>query len=921
MTAPQNLERDLKKAVRGEVRFDDGSRALYATDASNYRQIPTGIVLPRDTKDVMNALEVCRNHDAAVLPRGAGTSLAGQCCNVAVIFDFSRHMNRILEIDPQRKLARVQPGVILDDLQKELRPHGLMFGPDPATHNRCTFGGMIGNNACGVHSVIAGKTVDNLEVLKVLTYGGQYFETGKNFSSNAEIARQLEALQKKYAEQIRKRFPKIPRRVSGYNLDELLPENGFHVARSLVGTEGTCALFLEATVQLMEAPHSRTLVVLGYPDVFEAADDVNRILDFKPIGLEGLDEFFVRNMKKRGLHLAEIAQLPEGQSWLLVEFDAEEKAMKLAASQAAKIFKTPREQKAIWAVRESSFGASVFVPGERDTFAGFEDSAVPPAQLGKYLRDLRKLCAKYDYDVITYGHFGDGCLHTRISFDFHSQAGIQKYRAFQSDAADLVLSYGGSLSGEHGDGQTWGEFLPRMFGEEITQAFREFKKIWDPRNRMNPGKIVDAFRSDENLRLGQYATIDQEKDFARTTERCIGIGKCLKKEEGTMCPSYQVTGEEMHSTRGRAHLLHEMMRGEVIKGGWQDEHVKESLDLCLACKACKTECPVSVDVASYKAKFFSHYYNRKARPLKAYAFGYLSRWADLAAVFPQFANFFAPFLKKILGLASQRTLPKFASKSFRKTFESNKTGSEVLLWPDTFNNAFTPEILTAAVEVLEACGYRVTIPKTRLCCGRTFYDFGMLDAAKKSLQQILDQLAPQIDHGVPLVALEPSCLAVFRDELLELFPENERAKKLAQQSFSLAEFLNRDSSLVTRDSQTSDERRGTSHKVMLHGHCHQKALIGMKHEESLLARIGASCEIPDAGCCGMAGSFGYEHYSVSVAAAGRVLIPAVQKQNGKTLIVADGFSCREQVRHLTGKRPLHLAEALKTILLKPKGDL
>ncbi len=972
----------LKEKIRGEVRFDDGSRALYATDASNYRQVPIGVVIPRDVEDVIETVALCRGEGVPILTRGAGTSLAGQCCNVAVVLDLSKHLQRIVAIDPEKKEARVEPGVVLDMLREAARPYGLTFGPDPATHNRCTLGGMIGNNACGVHSVMAGKTVDNVEELEVLTYEGLRLRVGKTSEADfqkivkassrpAEIYSRLKSLAGSHADRIRARFPKIPRRVSGYNLDELLPENGFHVARSLVGTEGTCAVVLEAKVKLLPDPPVRALVILSYADVYEAGDDVPRILSAHPIGLEGLDENFILNMKKARLHWEEIAMLPEGAGWLYVEFGggSQEEVRDQSArflgetksrgrARTAKLFTNAGDQKRMWGLRESSFGATVFVPNTPDTFSGFEDSAVPPAKLGDYMRALQKLYDKYGYYAVTYGHFGDGCLHTRIGFDLKTDPGIQKYRAFLEEASDLVILFGGSLSGEHGDGQNWGALLPKMFGPELVGAFREFKSIWDPQNKMNPGKVVDSFGPEENLRLKTYPAIPQPRlhfsfaedggSFARTTERCIGIGKCLKKDEGTMCPSYMVTGEERHSTRGRARLLFEMMRGEVIQDGFRDGHVKEALDLCLACKGCVGECPVHVDMASYKAEFLSHYYQGRPRPLGAYAFGLIPWWARLASFNPGLSNALLKipslqrFVKRMIGVADEREFPRFGSETFQAWFRKRdpqkgpgpfwpKKGQapsgarRVLLWPDTFNNYFYPATAKAAVEVLEALGFQVLVPEPGLCCGRPLYDYGMLGLAKKFLKKILRSLAPALEQGIPIVGLEPSCLAVFRDDLGHLFPNDSRAKKLKESSFLFGEFV---SNVIARRPKAGEAISKvvdcfapsglamTAKKLLVHGHCHQKALMGMQAEEALLQKLGLDVKILDSGCCGMAGAFGFEkdHYEISVKIAERVLLPSVRHASDDTLVISDGFSCREQIRQLTGRKALHLAEALKLCL-------
>ncbi|HEY7215064.1 MAG TPA: FAD-binding and (Fe-S)-binding domain-containing protein, partial [Thermoanaerobaculia bacterium] len=749
----RDLADELRAAIAGEVRFDAGSRALYATDASNYRQVPIGVVVPRTIEDVVETVAVCRRRGAPVLARGGGTSLAGQCCNVAVVMDFTKHLRRIVELDAAARRARVEPGLVLDDLRDAAEKHGLTFGPDPATHNHCTFGGMIGNNSCGVHSVMAGKTDDNVEELEVLTYDGLRLRVGATSEEElqriaraggrrGEIYRRLRDLRDRYAPLIRARFPDIPRRVSGYNLPWLLLENGFHVARALVGSEGTCVTILEATVRLVPSPRHRVLVVLGYPDAYEAADHVPEILEHGPIGLEGIDDVLVEDMKKKDLHPQNVKLLPDGGGWLLIELGGEtpaeagERARRLLEAlrgkpdaPSMKVFDDPKEAKTVWTVRESGLGATARVPGEPDTWEGWEDSAVAPEKLGGYLRELRSLHRKFGYRGSLYGHFGQGCVHTRNDFDLVTAEGIAKFRAFLDEAADLVLRFGGSLSGEHGDGQSRAELLPKMFGDELMGAFHEFKAIWDPEGRMNPGKVVDAYSPVENLRLGtsyhppavrthfRYPG-DDRGSFARAGLRCVGVGECRRMHGGTMCPSYRATREEMHSTRGRARLLFEMLEGEPLRGLWRDEHVKEALDLCLSCKGCKGECPVDVDMATYKAEFLSHYYQGRLRPRSAYAFGLIYWWARAASHAPGVANFFtqAPLLrdiaKWIAGAAPERRLPAFAPIPFKKWFLKRDVaaalhGRRILLWPDTFNNYFHPETAQAAVEVLESAGYDV----------------------------------------------------------------------------------------------------------------------------------------------------------------------------------------------------------------------
>ena len=961
------LEAALRRHVRGPVRFDPGSRALYATDGSNYRQVPIGVVLPRDADDVMASVATAREFGAPILCRGGGTSLAGQCTNVAVVLDFSKYMASILEIDPGRRIARVEPGVILDDLRAAAEQHHLTYGPDPATHDHCTLGGMIGNNSCGVHSVMAGKTDENIEELEILTYDGLRMRVGpmtdatldetiREGGRRAQIYAGLQSLSRQYGYRVRERYPKIPRRVSGYNLNYLLPENGFHVARSLVGSEGTCVTVLEATCRLVESPPARVLLVLGYPDIYQCADSVPEIMASKPIGLEGVDRLLVEFTRRKGLNTPGLALFPEGGGWLLAEFGADSQAA--AASQAQKLmdslsrgsrppemrlFVDPRQARQIWEVRESALGATSHVPGEPWGWEGWEDSAVAPEKLGKYLRELNTLMSAYGYRSALYGHFGHACVHMRINFDLESKSGIANFRKFMEEAADLVVSYGGSLSGEHGDGQARAELLPKMFGWELVQAFRKFKGLWDPEWKMNPGKLVEPYKLDVNLRLGEeYRPWEPETHFqfpedhrslASATLRCVGVGKCRRYAGGVMCPSFRVTREEEHSTRGRAHLLWEMTQGSVIEDGWRDRSVKESLELCLACKGCKSDCPVGVDVASYKAEFLSHYYDGRMRPRSAYAFGNIDRWARLGSNAPGLANLGTqlPWLrdvaKQVSGIAKERAIPRLAPQSFRTWFRRrpgrNPNGMPVLLWPDTFNNYFLPETAKAAVEVLEAAGFRVQVPDAGLCCGRPLYDWGMLDRAKRLLREILDRLQAEIDHQIPLVVLEPSCAVVFRDELRNLFPQNARAHCLSEQTFLLSEFLEKHAPHFTLPKLVVDRERNSANtgseeraRALVHGHCHHKSILKMTDEEAVLHKMGIDFYTPAPGCCGMAGSFGFEHdkYAVSLAVGELELLPAVRKAAPECLIIADGFSCREQIAQCTDRHALHLAEVIQMAL-------
>jgi len=943
------LEAALRENVRGEVAFDAGNRAAYAHDSSNYRQPPIGVVVPRDADDVAAAVAACHEHGAPVLARGCGTGLAGQTCNVAVVIDHSRHMRTIKELDPEHRVAVVEPGVVHDQLTNVTEERwNLTFGPDTSTHEYATFGGMIGNNSCGTHSVMAGRTVDNIRELEVLTYDGLRIRVGP--TSDDELARiigeggrrgeiyaRMRDLRDRYADRIRERYPDIPRRVSGYNLDYLLPERGFNVAGALVGSESTLVTVLEATLELVYMPPCRSLLVLGYEDVWHAADHVMQIRDEGAIALEAVDDTLIQDMKLMHTHEQDIAMLPEGKGWLLVEFGAEtreeadelaRKCMKRLAKEkdapSMKLLdKQPNENK-LWQVREGGLGATAFNPMEADHWEGWEDAAVHPEKLGGYLRDFRDLLERFDYNTSLYGHFGDGCVHCRINFDLRSAGGIRKWREFVDEAADLVVSCGGSLSGEHGDGQSRGELLPKMFGAELMHAFREFKSIWDPQNRMNPHKVVDPYPVVSNMKLGANYTAPEVDTFfsypqdggifAHAAMRCVGAGKCRDIESGTMCPSYMVTLDEQHSTRGRTRILYEMLQGDIIREGFRSPDVKEALDLCLSCKGCKGDCPVSVDMATYKAEFLSKHFKRRLRPRAAYSMGLINVHARLASRMPRLANFLAsrPFAKRLGGIAVEREMPKFAGQTFKDWFAArgcpNPQADPVVLFADTFNNYLHPQVARATTLVLEAAGYRVVVPDEPLCCGRPLYDYGMLPTARRYLERLLAGLRPWIHEGVPVVGIEPSCVAVFRDELPGMMPQDFDATRLSMQTLTVAEFL---------DQHCADwDPPRLEQQAIVHGHCHQKSVIGMSAEERVYQRMGLDYELLDSGCCGLAGSWGFEdgHYELSVKIGERRLLPRVRDCGESTLVIADGFSCKTQIEQLTGRHALHTAEVIARAL-------
>lgn len=963
------LIEDLFARVDGEVRFDTGTRAAYSTDSSNYRQVPIGVVIPRSVEAAVEAVAVCREHEAPVLSRGGGTSLAGQCTNTAVVLDWTKYCNRLLSVDPQRGTCVVEPGIVLDDLNRALAPYGLRYGPEPSTHPNCSLGGMIGNNSCGASAQRTGKVVDNIARLEVLLYDGTRFWCGETTEQEyaqieahgdrrAAIYRSLDRLRREYGEEIRRRYPDIPRRVSGYNLDSLLPEHRFDVAGLLVGSESTLVTVLRAELELVSVLPARTLVVMGYKDIAAAADAVPAVLRHDPIALEGVDRYLIHDEQLRKMNSDALAQMPQGAGFLLVQFGGTsqeetnqsahqmlEELGKSANAADVAFFDDPALEDELWAVRESGLGATAHISGARDTSPGWEDSAVHPERVGAYLRDLRDLFAEFGYaseaGPSLYGHFGQGCVHTRIPFDLTSAQGVATYRRFMQRAADLAVEYNGSFSGEHGDGQARGELLPKMFGEQIMVAFGELKALFDPQNKMNPGKLVEPRAMDWNLRFGAswaprttehlyFAYPQDGGSFVGAASRCVGVGKCRQHStEGghVMCPSYQVTGEEEHSTRGRARLLFEMMNGHedgLITDGWRSQEVREALDLCLACKGCKVDCPANVDMATYKAEFLAHHYQGRLRPIADYAMGWLPA---LAAVIARTGSSrlvnvlsHAPGVKQAAMAAAgleQREVPVFAHQSLQQWWADRPPApagerGEVLLWPDTFTNHFHPEVGQAAVQVLEAAGWNVTIPTEPICCGLTWISTGQLDTAKRTLRRTVDALAGHVRAGGYVVGLEPSCTAVFRSDAPDLLPADQDVLRLRDNTLTLAELL-MEHTPGWEPPQLSGTA-GARAQAMAQVHCHQHAVMGWDADAALLEAAGVDAEHLDSGCCGLAGNFGFTqgHGKVSHDLAERVLLPRVRQADQETIVLADGFSCRTQVHDLDsgGREAIHLAELL-----------
>ncbi|WP_374050400.1 FAD-binding and (Fe-S)-binding domain-containing protein [Streptomyces roseicoloratus] len=870
-------------------------------DASNYRRVPLGVVAPRDADDVAAALAVCRAHGVPVVARGGGTSIGGQATGTGVVLDFTRHMGDLVAVDPEARTAVVRPGLVLDRLRAAARPYGLTFGPDPSTHSRCTLGGMIGNNACGAHSVAWGTTADNVRELDVVTYDGRRLRLGPEWRGAPAGLRELVAGRTAL---LRTGYPAgLPRRISGYALDALLPERGADVARSFCGSEGTLGVLTEAVVRLVPLPAEPVLVVLGYADEGAAADAAAGLLPYRPLTVEGMAADLVRGRGAEGL--------PRGGAWLFVEVDGRGAAAELvrAADALDSVRVTdPAGQRALWRIREDAAGTATRMPDGAEAWPGWEDCAVPPARLGAYLREFRGLLAEFGLCGTPYGHFGDGCVHVRIDFDLWTGEGVGRFREFSEAVADLVVAHGGSLSGEHGDGKARAELLPRMYGDELVALFGEVKDLWDPDGGLNPGVLVRPEPLDSGLRFEGLPLVGLGREVAR----CVGVAKCRVEGSGSgpgvMCPSYRATGEEKHSTRGRARLLHEMALGEIVTDGLRSEEVRDALDLCLSCKGCRSDCPVGVDMAAYKTEFLAGYYAGRPwkRPRAHWTMGGLPRLLDRFGTGLNAATRL-PFAARLAGVTPERPLPRVAERSFVSWFGERASGRPpvLTLWPDTFTDHLAPQVGAAAVRVLEAAGLGIALPPGRVCCGLTYVSTGRPAAARRVMRRTLDVMA---DVEGPVVVLEPSCAAALRADLPELLPDDPRAARLAGAVRTFAEALEE----LAPDWAPPRVARPVTGQT----HCHQHAVLGDAADRRLRERAGLVGE-PAGGCCGLAGNFGFEpgHYEVSVACAEDQLLPSLHAAPPDALTLADGFSCRTQITHLAPERhPRHVAEVLAEAL-------
>ncbi|ASW53128.1 FAD-binding and (Fe-S)-binding domain-containing protein [Plantactinospora sp. KBS50] len=968
-----DLVERLRAAVGGEVSASALRRAEYSSDASNYRVVPRVVVFPRDVDDILGTAEIARETGTPLTMRGAGTSVAGNAVGPGIVLDTSRHLNRVLAIDPEARSAVVEPGTVLDTLQRAAGPHGLRFGPDPSTHARCTVGGMIGNNACGSHAIAYGRTSDNVLALDVLDGAGRRFLAGRDAATaqpgGAVTARYRDAataqpggdavpaatgvssvpglaeMVRLHLATIRTELGRFGRQVSGYSLEHLLPEHGGDVARALVGTEGTCALVLGATVGLVRPPAAHALAVLGYPDMATAADAVPALLGHGPLAVEGIDARIV-DVVRRHKGSGAVPELPRGGGWLLVETGGDSPEHAYAAARRLAVGAGTRELRVVpagaeaarlWRIREDGAGLAGRTAAGEQAWPGWEDAAVPPERLGRYLRELEELLAEHGIEGLAYGHFGDGCVHLRLNLPLAGRP--ERMRPFLLDAARLVAAHGGSLSGEHGDGRARSELLPEMYSPNAIAAFAAFKAVFDPHDLLNPAVVVRPRAVDDDLRRpvahplplsrrpGGMALREDGGDLTNAVHRCVGVGKCRADNSaagGFMCPSFLATGDETDSTRGRARVLQELANGSLVRDGFRSREVLEALDLCLSCKACGSDCPAGVDMATYKAEVLHHAYRGRLRPANHYALGQLPRWARLAGMAPRLVNsllrpaLIRSRLLRLGGMDVRRGIPRFAPVPLRRATRTRRLADpaerpesggppRVVLWADTFTDAFSPTAGHAVIEVLQAAGYEVVVPSRTACCGLTWISTGQLDAARIRLRRTLDILAPFVSAGLPIVGIEPSCTAVLRQELPDLLPEDPRSGTVSAAVRTLAEILTEQPG--RKDRWRPPRLDGIT--VIAQPHCHQHAVMGFETDRRLLNETGAKIEIL-AGCCGLAGNFGMErgHYDISVAVAERSLLPAVRQRSPGTVLLADGFSCRTQAEQLAGVQGVHLAELL-----------
>ena len=954
-TENQALVDELRRHVSGEVRFDKMTRALYSTDASIYQIEPIGVVLPRDQDDVIAVIETANRHDVPVLPRGGGTSLAGQTVGNAIVIDFSRYMRDILEVNAEEGWVRTQPGIILDELNHHMAPHGMLFAPDPSTSNRGNVGGALGNNSCGAHSIMWGKTIDNVIELDAVLSNGRTVKFGaldgeqlevklRDEGLEGQIYRRLLSIGESNREEVLRRYPRIQRRVGGYNLDELVGGRDFNMARFVVGSEGTLVAITEAKLRLVPRPRTKALAVVHFAGLLESMEATVTTLELEPSAVELIGSMILRQARAN-LEYSRTMDFVEGdpEALLVVEVVGDSEAeledkldtleyrlRRSGLGYAVSRLMKPADQARVWAVRMAGLGLMMNVPGDAKPLPFVEDTAVAPEVLPQFVKRFDEIIREHGTEAGYYGHASVGCLHIRPLIDLKRQDGVDRMASIATRISDLVLEFGGAMSGEHGDGLVRSAWNEKMFGSQLYRAFRQVKQAFDPRGIMNPGKIVDAPPMTENLRISPtYRTREietgfafaEEGGFARAIEMCNGQGACRKVQGGTMCPSYMVTRDEEHSTRGRANALRAAISGALPADALTSRRLYDVLDLCLECKGCKAECPSNVDMAKLKYEFLDKYHKANDYPLRNRIFGNiatLSRWGSFWAPVSNWTlrSRYSKDLLQEAGIDQRRAMPPFASQTFTQWFRA-RGGSptlerQVVLFPDTFTNYNYPNLGKAATKVLERLGYQVIVPRVR-CCGRPMLSNGMMDKARSNARFNVDVLFPLVEKGAKLVGLEPSCILSFSDEYADLLGGDSRAKVVGENTMLIEEFL-----LHAREEANATLAfQPAAGKVLFHGHCHQKALVGSEAAMAVLRSI-PGCEPLEiqSGCCGMAGSFGFEteHYDISMKIGEQVLFPAIRSQTGRYEVVSEGVSCRQQIEHGTGKRSKHLVEVLAEAL-------
>ncbi|AFN47437.1 FAD-binding oxidoreductase [Arachnia propionica] len=904
--------------------LDDSAltRGIYSSDASLYRVPPLVVARPENRDQLITLVRAALECRLPVTVRGAGTSCAGNAVGAGLVIDVAKHLNRIHVVDERTRTAVIDPGVVQETLQRAAAPHGLRLGPDPSTSSRCTVGGMIGNNACGPRALGYGRMSDNVVELEIIDGHGQLRVLGRDDFP------ELRSLVMAHLGVIRTEFGRFSRQVSGYSMEHLLPEKKFDVAKFFAGTEGTLGIITRATVRLTPDPSHRLMVALGYPSMDRAGDDISRLLKFHPTACEGLDRRIVDVViRKRGAD--SVGRLPAGEGWMFVELAGEDPAeirnraealLAEADTRAGWIVEDQEQAASLWKLRADGAGLAG-VSLDKPAYGSWEDAAVPPEHLGDYLRDFETLLARHGLHSLPYGHFGDGCVHARIDFPFEAPDGRARYRAFMLEAAEMVASHGGSMSGEHGDGRARSELLPRMYSPEALKLFGAVKHLFDPENLLNPGVLVDPEPTDSNLRM-VAATVSplnlEDPEFVARVHQCSGVGKCLSDTTasgGVMCPSYQATRDEKDSTRGRARALQEMVNGSLITGGWRSREVAEALDLCLSCKGCSRDCPTGIDMAAYKSRVTHERLKGRLRPRNHYSLGWLPRWGRLITKLPGIGPLInvvgaAPGLGSLMkwaaGVDGRRQIPRFASRSARRRTTLPEGGGKgpVLIWVDSFSDCFESNSFAAVVQVLARLGYAPRALNEKACCGLTWISTGQLDGARHQLRHAAAVLAPFVEQGIPIVGVEPSCTSVWRSDAPELLPGDTNVKALKGKVLTLAEFLAKDPDFLPPDL--------SGHTIVAQPHCHHASVIGWQADRALLKATGAEL-VQVGGCCGLAGNFGVEigHHEVSVKVFEHDLGPAVTA-NPEAIVLADGFSCQTQLKGLAGRDSMSLAELLAT---------